>query len=41
MQELCFLYLSRKCANGENSFIFKNGKKKKEYKYSRDITQIK
>lgn len=34
MQVLCFLYLSLKCANSENSFIFKTGEKKKEYKYS-------
>lgn len=29
MQVLGFLYLSLKCANSENSFIFKTGKKRK------------
>lgn len=29
MQVLCFLYLSLKCANSENSFIFKNGEERK------------
>lgn len=38
MQVLCFLYLSLKCANSENSFIFKTGEKRKNINTQRYYT---
>lgn len=40
MQVLCSLYLSLKCANIENSFIFKNGEKEKNIKYSEKLYKL-
>lgn len=38
MQVLGSLYLSLKCANSENSFIFKNGEKRQNSNIQRNYT---